>query len=166
MTEGFHHWTLSVDLRFKQFGEMFWLRFLWSYTVRMSQGIPIYEFPWQRSTWVCVLAGARLIMAELFHVLMKASGSPQREFQGDKGVKKVLTRLDISLSAGFLSPLCPVCIGLMLHSLFLDFLSKYLHITTKSKSRRSYFKTQGYHTRISLRRLWLILNSFFQHPQI
>lgn len=83
MTEGFHHWTLSVDLRFKQFGEMFWLRFLWSYTVRMSQGIPIYEFPWQWSTWVCVLAGARLIMAELFHVLMKAFSVRLLEAHGE-----------------------------------------------------------------------------------
>lgn len=89
-------------------------------------------------------------MAELFHVLMKAFSVRLLEAHGESfketnGSKKVLTRLDISLSAGFLSPLCPVCIGLMLHSLFLDFLSKYLHITIKSKGRRSYFRTQGYH---------------------
>lgn len=87
----------------------------------------------------------RIISCPNEGILCEASGSPRRKFQGDKRVKKVLTRLDISLSAGFLSPLCPVCIGLMLHSLFLDFLSKYLHITIKSKGRRSYFRTQGYH---------------------
>lgn len=86
----------------------------------------------------------RIISCPNEGILCEASGSPRRKFQGDKRVKKVLTRLDISLSAGFLSPLCPVCIGLMLHSLFLDFLSKYLHITIKSKGR-SYFRTQGYH---------------------
>lgn len=82
----------------------------------------------------------RIISCPNEGIFCEASGSPRRKFQGDKRVKKVLT----GLAAGFLSPLCPVCIGLILHSLFLDLLSKYLHITIKSKGRRSYFKTQGY----------------------